>query len=365
MDDAISTLENTLLDVKSKKYVEIAKVDFNTLKQQAITFISKIRSKEEGFLHGANFQEIYSTFALNLGKAKNKNFMRECFIEAEKLENAINHFLGREILFTAVNPQGEILFYDEEALIEIYKKLGSSGVLVKPNGERYGNGKGKISISKSKAVKEFNDAALREMHARVQEATEKKAQVFQEALARHDDEEKNYKKQNKKLQNTFYWWVSKNKLHWYEPKYPEKTYNKGRIAEAYVENIVNNKWGFNTRLTNLETSLKYLFYSIQLDTVPAILKGDVIVDDFGNLHLQVKLSNNASTAAIGQYIALAYYIISQGETDLTPEGIKNVLQKSQDLNHTAAQDIFVDLFNYASQKAFNENWEELNKKVIA
>lgn len=366
MADDILALENAILETKSKKMAEVAKIDYDTLRAKAISFVTKIRSKQEGFLHGSNFKQMYSAFALELGKADNKDFMRECFVEAEKLEQAVNDFLGREILFTYVNPEGEILFYDDQILLDMYGRLGSSGVLKrKATREEYGNAKGKIPVKRADAVQKFEDRFLEEMRLRVQEAVGKKAIVYQEALARHDDQNKNYKKEHEDMKLTFYWWVSKKKLHWYEgTAHPAKSYNKGRIAEAYVENIINNKYGFNTRLTNLETSLKYLFYSIDLDNVPAILKGDVQVDDFGNLHLQIK-SGSASTAAIGQYIALAYYIIDQGDQDLTPEKMEAVLKKSQDLNHSAAQDIFVDLFNYSSQNVFNENWSGLHNNIIA
>ena len=351
-------IDQIIVDKESQELKEIQRINFLELKNQAKNFLSQINKWKNDFFHQATFQEVYKVFKSDLGKKANEDFMQKCFRAAEELEDKLNHFLNREIFFTWVNTKGQILFYDSIEAQNIHSTLFSSGT---------NNAKGQYRVpDASKAITEFRYDLLNIMKDKVENSSKNRGQVYRQALKRHRQKSKEEDKENgmayknnKQFKNTF-WWRTKNwpYINWYINKGQYKTYNEGHIAQAYASAIINNRKNFNN-LVDLDISLKNLFELIGVDQVAAIIKGDVKLKQDGRFQFQVK-SAGSSSAALGQYIALAYYIIYK--KDLTPEQLSKKLIKMQKANHNRAQLILADLFDF-SLKELKEKWQEIDSVV--
>lgn len=352
-------IEQLVLKEQTNKADEIQTIEFSELQEAAKQFLKQINNFKYSFFHSANFQEIYKVFKEDLGKKTNQTFMQQCFVEAEKFEDKLNHFLNREIFFTWVNPQGKILFYDNMAAQDIHNMLQHSST---------NNAKGQYHApDEQKAIQEFQYEILNKMKEKLESnKIQSRAEVYKEALKRHRQKSKKEDskdgmayKNNEKFKNTF-WWRTKRfpDIYWYLPG-SFKTYNEGAIAEAYASGVINNKWNFNN-LVDLEISLQTLYKIINVDQVAAILKGDIKLEQNGHFQFQVK-SPGSSSAALGQYIAMAYYILFQ--KTMTKEQLQRKINKSLKKNHNQAELILLDLFDYVNKKQLAKHWEEIDKEV--
>lgn len=285
-------------------------------------------------------------------------YLQDCFKAAQQLEFALNSFLKRQILFTWVNTEGKILFYDQVETEKLYSSLQVSGTA---------NAKGKFKVpNEDNAINNFTDPILQKMKIKVEMATKNRAVVYKEALIRYDQKSKKKDKENgmeykndSTLQNTFWWRTNiQPYINWGQNNGNTK-YNKGDIAQAYADAIINNRENFNN-MRDIEISLSYLNKFINTNSVAAILRGDIILKDNGKIQFQIK-SFKSSSAALGQYIVLAYFILSK--ENITANEIKKYFQKSLQKNHNSAQLILQDLFDY-SQKELEKQWSNINHKIL-
>lgn len=92
-------------------------------------------------------------------------------------------------------------------------------------------------------------------------------------------------------------------------QFPPTGFSRGEVAEAYVKAVVGEDEDIKN--AEMETSLQNLYENHIVrnkDNIPAIVKGDVVVNEKdGKISLAVK-GQSASTAKIGQYIVAAHEI---------------------------------------------------------
>ena len=142
---------------------------------------------------------------------------------------------------------------------------------------------------------------------------------------------------------TFYWRINPPYLGW-----TSKIDTQGIIAEGYAEAVINNR---NDVVNSaLESSLKALWEKyIQKDSIPAAIKGDVILDGT-NVQFAIK-QGSFSTAKIGQYINLAFNI-TQLNDDIIVQDFYLALPKLLSLSNTANK--IVSILNSKAQNAVEQ-----------
>ena len=339
-------IEEIMLNAQVEAYTKSETITFNELKQIAKNFLLQITILMDQKYRNESFQNMVKDFYSDIAGASNVGFMQECFQLVQKFQHNVNRFLDRVVIFTFVFDDGTIGFYDEEYTEEIYSQLDNTGVK---------NGKGKIKTpDREKRIREFQDKKLKIMNDRAKDAAEKRGAVYKQAINRYNQIDMRYKGYNIKQVPTFWWrttiWPY---INWSIP-----ISNTGYIAEAYANSIINNVNNF-FNIRDLQLSLKILANSLNTNNIPAIIKGDIVFNKDGSFQFAVK-KTGSSAAAIGQYIALAYYILII--KDLTPNQLKNKLKS---LQHTGrgAKDILAKLLNISGIE-LEKRWKDLDLQVI-
>lgn len=323
----IEKIKKQLIDVMSEDVCEEVQQNFQTLVKAADTLYKNLQKiqDQEGKIAQINVQNkkketVLRTFFSNKEnlslilkdnrkESKQQKVINDVLKYIHDFELALDQFLNRKVQLVWVDEQGNLLVATEDE----YNKLLSTATATQDI-------RGRITENAMKTLKELDkhnntyiDKALKEF----EQSINNRRGFYQLALKRYEAntiEETG----EKKPQQYFYWkrdkekdHVSKTGDHFIRKNYvlSKKINNKGRMAEAYVESIINDDKNEYLEVNNWLRHLNSLIYE---DNVSAILRGDIIKkiinENTGELkleqHFAVK-SGTWDTAGIRQYLLLA------------------------------------------------------------
>lgn len=294
--------------------------DFLTLQQEALKFLTNIQNYSTLFETSKKriaTQSIKQNLSTFYGLMKqDSELTQKIILEAHEFEGAVNKFLNRIMYLSYVKDDGEILFLDETHTGELYQKAIANV--------------GRGNISKTE-IMDINDLA-EELNEKIQKSVARNKPVYMSALQR-------WSKSNFGYQKHFYYKIDGN---W---KASRRVRTKGRIAEAYVQLVVDDE-----KSKTIEYGLQLLDNRIEIDNIPAVVKGDVVYDMSGNVHFAVK-EGSFSTAKIGPYYFLALNIMDI-KTPPTVEQFQQALPKL--VRISAIADKIIAEMNKEVEKSIDE-----------
>ena len=282
MASNIEIVKKEVSEVASQALLEEEEDPFTKLKSAAKIFLENVEGfyEENSQLTNAisassNIQKIY---------AQMKNSEQETqrlVLEMFSFEEAVNEFLNRNIYLTFVNKDGNILFFEKDSVKEIYGDVHKN------------RGRGTFRKIKEDLPQANLEKSLQTL---INDSIKEYSPVYTTAIERYED---------KKNSSRFYWRDKRNARH-----YTQKISDKGRIAEGYVDSIVNQYFQKNN---DIEKNLFILKNYIEKDFVFGILKGDIVLKKTSGLpsvsiQFAVK-KENANTEMIGPALTFAYNIL--------------------------------------------------------
>lgn len=311
---AANTLYENLQRIEDKEG-KIARIEEQAKKKKTVlrTFFSN--------------KENLSLLLKNKEEQRQQKVINDVLKYIHKFELALDQFLNRKVQLVWVDEQGNLLVATEDGYNELLSTatVDSSNIRGKMaenamrNLEKYNNN----NYINKEVLKEFNDSI------------DNRKGFYRLALERY--EASTIEGGEKKPQKHFYWKRDTNK----DPEseniignyiLSKKINNKGRIAEAYVESVIND----TEESPEEDNWLRHLNSLIYEDNVSAILRGDVIrkiinektgdskleqVGDTGDSkleqHFAVK-SGSWSTAGIRQYLILAERLKDFEDVQISP-----------------------------------------------
>ncbi|MCI7527388.1 MAG: hypothetical protein MSA65_03700 [Mollicutes bacterium] len=333
-------IKEQLIDVMSKDVCEKVQENFGKLVTAAETLyknlhniedqkklIAKVEEKAESLRAFFSTKKNLSLLINNRKESKQQKVINDVLKYVHEFELALDQFLNRKVQLVWVDEEGNLLVATEDGYNELLSTatVDSSNIrgkmaenamrnLEKDNNNKYIDNKVLEEFEQSiKNRKEFYKLAIKRYEATTIEDTGKK-----------------------KPQKHFYWKKGENEDP--EPKnirgeyvLSKKINNKGRIAEAYVESVINEYEEKNLEVNNWLRHLNNLIYE---DNISAILRGDVIKkiinENTGDSkikqnknteeleqHFAVK-SGSWSTAGIRQYLLLAERLLKYKNTKISP-----------------------------------------------
>lgn len=242
----------------------------------------KEKISERLFQIKSNIKSIYSEMRADT------DFTRKILEIQHIFENQLNQYLQRTIYLTYVDEQGNLIAYDEAETGKIYTKATANF------------GRGNIGAS---ILKDFIKTQEQNINLDLAKNVSKRQKVYLEAVNRWESNKNETNKEYNPSKNTFYWKKAKDKIiGWTGP-----ISSRGVIAEGYAGAVINEDPDISN--SKLEVSLKYLWEKhIQKDSIPAAIKGDIVLNSSnGAIQFAIK-EGSFSTAKIGQYINLAHNI---------------------------------------------------------
>lgn len=304
-----SIIQNTTIEATAKVLQEITYGDFKGLQMAAKQFLDQIKILSGIYETAVHQSRLANKIAQVYKKMELSNNYTKMMLQYQHhFENLLNQFLGKTVYLAYVGAEGEINFYNQTHVGQLYKKAIA----------QYQGGRGKVFKDKLFDANDLQESLKKD----IQESIKIRKPVFLEAQARYYRNEDQAHMKYNPSKNTFYWWKLRNaqvinKLAgWTQP------ITRSRIVEAYVESVINqdeNMGGSN----HMETSIGALASHIDVDNIPAAIREDVVYDQNGNIQFSVK-SADFRTAKIGPYLNLAYSI-TQIKQVLTVEEFKKYL----------------------------------------
>ena len=289
-----SVIKQSIIDITSTDFVVVEKGDFEKLKQSARLFVNKVL---EYYQESLRVKKIINIENLKNGLQYFYQYMRENTIFTQNIlqlqhyfESQLNNFLGRKIFLAWVSENGQIKYFDETKIGQIYKKA-------------FGQfGRGGISQS---VLKNTESNINENLIKKFKESQQLRIGVYQTIKDRWLEP---------KNKNRFY-------FHGYYQNFQRRKYtrsfsNLGGIAEGYVNAVINEDekiaWKPGQSDKSKQSSIRALYEQhISLNSIAAAIKGDVIFKESdGEIHFAVK-EGQFSTAQFGQYFALAQNILRQ------------------------------------------------------
>lgn len=341
--EIIEKIKEQLIDVMSEDVCNKVQKKFQTLVEAANTLyknlqrienqeelIAQVEKKEESLRAFFSKKENLSLLLTNNRKeSKEQKIINDVLKHIHKFELALDKFLNRKVQLVWVDEQGNLLVATEDGYNELLSTatVDSSNIRGKmaenamSNLEKYNNN----NYIDNKVLEEFNDSI------------DNRKGFYRLAIERYEattiKEARGKKPQ--KPQKHFYWKIdtniddpeSKNIIENYVLS--KKINNKGRMAEAYVESVINDD---KDKYLEVDNWLRHLNSLIYEDNVSAILRGDVIRKiinentgdskleqgrDTREQHFAVK-SGSWSTAGIRQYLLLAERLLKYRGVKISP-----------------------------------------------
>lgn len=334
---------------------DIEKVSFGQLRFAARNFLEQINSLNYSFSRMTILDQI-KTIKSNAKSdtAYTKALFGAIFLFEEKL----NAFLGRIITLTYVTREGQVLAMDSASAEKMYTQYIQS--------RTDELGKGQFTFRKKnqkQKIQELQAIQIEQLNKSLEIGINNKKEVFQEALRRFEKKAGRWTEQDsdfmtykleKKVSNTFYWWpdiTKKGKL-----QYSKKISNKGNIAQGYAQAVINRQENEGIKNSDIEKSLELLNDLINQNKTAGILKGDVTWSSDGRLQFAVKAASS-NTAAAGQYIAMAYYILAVKE--LSKQDLLSKMQFLIDNKKDSAEDILNYLIDSSTQDLYKKYLKNL------
>ena len=307
----LKNIENFTIEETSK---EIKKnINFKQLRKEAEIFLRKIVT-----IYYSSNSSLYR-ISKKTGK---KSLMRlwSLYRDAETsralalaqhdFSLALDSFLKRRIILTYVNKEGELFLYSEEEEKKILEKVGLN------------TGRANFSVSgwkEAKSLKELKTAKESNLIKLINDSLRSRSKVYKIGLERYEKVEDGEVHTNKRKR--YYWKNIENSYF-----FPDRGYSRGEMAEGYANVILQEDSEINNN--DIENSLRIMYENYirgKKDNIEAVIKGDVVIKQDGNITLAVK-GDSSSTAKIGQYIVAAYEILESKE-DLDEDSLKKFLEK--------------------------------------
>lgn len=329
--EIIEKIKEQLIDVMSKNVSEEVQENFQNLVNAAKTLyknlqriedqeglIAQVEKKAETLRAFFTTKENLSLLLNNRKESEQQKVINDVLKYVHEFELALDQFLNREVQLVWVDEKGNLLATTEDG----YNQLLSMA-------DVDSNSRGKIAENAVKTLETLEDSkniytkALTDFN----DSINNRKRFYQLAIKRYEAttiEDTGIKKSPKK---TFYWKKGENEDP--EPKnirgeyvLSKKINNKGRIAEAYVESVINEYEEKNLEENNWLRHLNSLIYE---DNISAILRGDVIKKIIDKntgkskleQHFAVK-SGSWSTAGIKQYLLLAERLKDFKKVQISP-----------------------------------------------
>ena len=324
--------------------VEVTKGNIDQIKAAANYFLYQVQKcyestiRSQGLIQKSSFsngrQILYEYMK------ENTSFTQQITQLQHYFETQLDNFLGRKIYLAWVSQStGTILYLDEKEIGQLYSK-----------GRKFSYGGGSAAIKGSavlSTVRAHHEGRLNlieeivstqnsmpeELQKKLKESQNKRRYVYQNAILRY----------NQKGSGGRFWWRPSNQ---YRRQYTISFNGTGRIAEGYVGAVVNEDPNVEAYQQGdaLETSLKFLYLNhIEIESIPGIEKGDVVMDSNKNIQFAVK-TGDFKTAKFGPAYILATEI-QRGEF-LSASDIQNNLSelvKTEDVALSILENIYTDL----------------------
>ena len=338
--EIIEKIKKQLIDVMSEDVCEEVQENFEKLVTAASTLYDKLQEIEdqEGKIAQIEKQTEKKTESLraffskkgnlslllnNRKESEQQKVINDVLKYIHEFELALDRFLNRKVQLVWVDEQGNLLVATED---EYNKLLSTATVDSKIRGKMAKN-----AMRALRGLETHNNNYIDKALEEFQQSINNRRAFYQLAIKRYEANtiEETGKKKNPK--KTFYWTkdknidhVSKAGDHFIRGNYvlSKKINNKGRMAEAYVESVINEYKEANLEVNNW---LRHLNSLIHEDNVSAILRGDVIKkiinENTGESkleqHFAVK-SGSWSTAGIKQYLLLAERLLEYRGIKISP-----------------------------------------------
>lgn len=221
-------------------------------------------------------------------------------LSQQRFASALDKYLGRTIILTYVAPDGQMYMYTEEGEAEILSKVGKNVGRANFNASAWlGGKKGHVPQQYQKLMDGEVDLIQKIHHSASQ-----RQEVYAEGIRRYNFNQSKKSNSGPNEKRRYYY-----KFNPPYHQFPPTGFSRGEVAEAYVNAVM--KEDKNIENNKMETSLQTLYEKYIVshkDNIPAIVKGDVVINEAnGKISLAVK-GQSASTAKIGQYIVAAHEI---------------------------------------------------------
>ena len=340
MDSTLNEIIEATTDASKDLIHSEMSLSFNQLRQKAQEFLLQLvtiyENGDKYRVHSNGSKELMRLWTIY----RDTQTARALALLQNNFALALDAFLDRKIILTYVDKQGNLLLYTEEGEIEILNKVTKN------------EGRGNFSMKEfgkaeqiQKLPADLRPGTEEDLIAAIHASVAEKQQVYQTGYERYDKVRKGLI--HDKITRRYYWRLNASAI-----DFPENGFSLGEMAEAYANVIIQR----DRDVTNatLESSLQVLYnryIKSKKDNIPAILKGDVVVNENGNISLAVK-GQSASTAKIGQYIVAAHYIVTM--PNLTPNQLKEWLKEIPKINDYAEK---------IEQEAEKLTFEEILKNI--
>lgn len=276
---------------------------FLELKKASEYFLKNIEKISELKTHKSLMEQLISIkgkkalFYSNMRDIYDVSYTRRILELQHQYEKALNTFFGREIHLTYVTEDGTVLAFSDLATGKLYE-MGTRNA-----------GRANFNKAMIDSIIKYN-SDMDEINKRLQQSAEKRREVYSEALKRWEfyenpktgETEVKTEKEHGKYFHHFYWKQLGNSY-----GQSKKIGTKGLIAEAYAGAVINEDESLLGDLEGDNGTLSALNKLIEKDSIPASLKGDIVLKSNHNIQFAIK-EGSFSSAMIGQYISIAYNI---------------------------------------------------------
>lgn len=328
--DVMSEDVSNKVQKKFQKLVEAAKTLYDNLQriEYQEELIAQVEKKAESLRAFFSNKENLSLLLKNKEGQRQQKVINDVLKYVHEFELALDKFLNRKVQLVWVDEKGNLLATTEDG----YNQLLSMA-------DVDSSSRGKIAENAVKRLETLEDSnnIYTEALTDFNKSINNRRSFYQLALERYEANtiegiEGIEGIGEKKPQKHFYWKIDTNidcdsdtEDYFIRNGYvlSRKINNKGRMAEAYVESVINEYHkGENLEVNNWLRHLNSLIYE---DNTSAILRGDVIRkiinENTGKSkleqHFAVK-SGSWSTAGIRQYLLLAERLLEYRGIKISP-----------------------------------------------
>lgn len=304
------------------------------LMNSALNFINNIEKIVNQYEHLNKDISFFAKPLSNLGQAllHNKQLLRQAISQQYLFEQNLNKFLGRTINFAWVDTEtGEVLFADEISAQKIYVQADTQANIK----ESATTGKIYASVVKNSQLSKLPDFIEENFKNLVEKRLRRHQSLLEKILNRWKQNHQN-KQQNfwaKDHYDTVYWrHPPKGVEGFHHPIYAwSEKVNQGHISQAYINFIFNSMDDLNDTEFGIGTFMMQKLG--KKDTIPGIVKGDIVIKENKNIQIAVK-SGQFDTASIGPYLRVAFQIIVFYDEiqSLTIDEVYNILNNTRRYN---------------------------------
>ena len=301
------------------------------LMNSALNFINNIEKIINQYEHLNKDISFFNKPLSNLGQAllHNKQMLRQAISQQYLFEQHLNKFLGRTINFAWVNTDtGEILFADEVTAQKIYTQADTqaSGKKMATTGKIY------ASVVKNSQLSQLPNFVEENFKNVVQKRLRNHQILLQTVLDRWKENHKSEKENSwsKEHHDTVYWKHPPEGIgNFHHPIYSwSAKVNQGHISQEYINFIFNSMDNLQPTESGIGT---FMMRNLgKKDTVPGIVKGDIIIKNNESVQIAVK-SGQFDTASIGPYLRVAFQVVAFYDEIqlLTIDEVENILNNTK------------------------------------